>query len=282
MVEGPLAIRRSRSVAIWIILLIALVFTRTRRARNRDRDAAAPEPATTAGRYKPSVQEGLGASVAILLDQSGSMKDSPKRGGGGPKFAVARAALERVLAQTDSFVATQTGFPVNVGLYAFSGSVRRVLPIGPYDRDALKRALSELPPPTGATAIGDAMLAATTDLYSAGTIRKYLLVVTDGQNTDGRDPADAAREIQQRSEGAVRLFLVAFDVDAEKFGFVNDVHGTVLEARDAVALRASLDTLYRGRILAEAVDAGERLPAAADSTPRKPAPDTSVPPPRQR
>lgn len=237
---------------------------------------------TAPDRYKPTVQEGLGASVAILLDQSGSMKDPPRRGGGGPKFAVAREALERVLAQTDSFVATQSGFPVNVGLYAFSGSVRRVLPIKPYDRDALRQALSELPRPTGSTAIGDAMLAATSDLYSAGTIRKYLLVVTDGENTDGRDPADAAREIQQRSEGAVRLYLVAFDVDAEKFGFVNDVHGTVLEARDAVALRASLDTLYRGRILAEAVDAGERLPAPSDSAPRKPAPESSAPPPRQR
>jgi Mg-chelatase subunit ChlD len=277
-----LAIRRSRFTVFWIILLLALFFTRSRRARNRDRDDAAPAQSAATSRYKASVQEGLGASVAILLDQSGSMKDRPKSGGGGPKFAVARDALEQVLAQTDSFVATQTGFPVKVGLYAFSGSVRRMLPIAPYNREALKRALSELPRPTGSTAIGDAMLAATSDLYSAGTIRKYLLVVTDGQNTDGRDPADAAREIQQRSEGAVRLFLVAFDVDAEKFGFVNDVRGTVLEADNAVALRASLDTLYRGRILAEAVDAGERLPAAADSTPRKSAPDRPAPPPRQR
>jgi Mg-chelatase subunit ChlD len=277
-----LAIRRSRSIAIWILLLAALVFTRARRGRTRDREAATPQPAIADGRYKPSVQEGLGASVAILLDQSGSMKDPPKRGGGGPKFAVAREAIERVLAQTDSFVATQTGFPVNVGLYAFSGSVHRVLPIARYDRNALRQALSDLPRPTGSTAIGDAMLAATSDLYSAGTIRKYLLVVTDGQNTDGRDPADAAREIQQRSEGAVRLYLVAFDVDAEKFGFVSEVHGTVLEAQDAVALRASLDTLYRGRILAEAVDAGERLPAPLDSARRKPAPDSSAPPPRQR
>ena len=56
------------------------------------------------------------------------------------------------------------------------------------------------------------------------------------------------------------MYFVAFDVDAKKFGFLRDVHGEVLGARNGVALRASLDTIYRGKILAEAMDAGETLP----------------------
>lgn len=220
-------------------------------------------------RYRPTVQEGLGASVAILLDQSGSMEDAPERGGDARKYTIAREALGQVLAQTDSFVARQSGFPVNVGLYVFAKRVQRVLPIAAYNRVTLDSALSALPDPDGATAIGDAMAVAARDLYTAGTIRKYLLVVTDGENTEGRSPEDVAREIERRSEGAVRLYLVAFDVDKEKFGFVSEVRGTVLEARDAVALRASLDTLYRGRILAEAVDAGETLAIPRDSTIRR-------------
>jgi hypothetical protein len=95
--------------------------------------------------------------------------------------------------------------------------------------------------------------------HGSGTIRRNILVVTDGENNEGADPALVAAEIARRSEGAVRLFLVAFDVDAEKFGFVSQVRGTLVEAQNAVALRAGLDTLYRGRILAEAVDAGETL-----------------------
>jgi hypothetical protein len=227
-------------------------------------------------RYQPTVQEGLGASVAILLDQSGSMEDEPDSGDDRPKYVIAREALREVLAQTDSFVARQSGFPINVGLYVFAKRVSRVLPIAPYNRVAIDSALASLPDPDGATAIGDAMAVAVQDLYSAGTIRKYLLVVTDGANTDGRSPENVAREIQRRSDGAVRLFLVAFDIDKEKFAFVPAVRGTVLEARNAVALRASLDTLYRGRILAEAVDAGERLPAPPDSAPRD-----STPPARR-
>lgn len=252
-----------RLLAILIALAVILV-TRARRERGgSDSDSDRP---TTTERYAATVQEGLGASVAILLDNSGSMEEAPEDGGDGTKASIAREVLERVISQTDSFVVRQPGFPVNVGLYVFNKRVQRALPIGPYDRERFRQALADLEEPDGGTAIGDAMEAAVTDLYSAGTIRKYILVVTDGENTEGSEPAEIAREIEQRSEGAVRLFLVAFDVEGEKFSFVSDVRGTLVEARNAVALRAGLDTLYRGRILAEAVDAGETL---RDTVPRK-------------
>jgi hypothetical protein len=180
-----------------------------------------------------------------------------------PKYEVAREALEAVLASTDSFTARNPDFVVNVGLYRFASGVERLVEIRPYDRAVLSAALAGMPEPDGGTAIGDAMDAARADLYRAGTIRKYILVVTDGENTDGRSPEDVAREIARRSEGAVRQYFVAFDIDAENFAFVRDVQGLVLGAGNAAALRASLDTLYRGRILAEAVDAGETLPATA-------------------
>jgi hypothetical protein len=260
-------LRRLGSVCALLLSLGACADAGETSGEEADDDAASP--------YRPTVQEGLGASVAILLDQSGSMEDEPESGGDTPKYVIARDALGQVLAQTDSFVARQSGFPVNVGLYVFAGRVRQVLPIAPYDRVALDSALTALPDPDGSTAIGDAMATAVRDLYSSGTIRKYLLIVTDGENTDGRSPEAIAREIERRSEGAVRLLLVAFDVDKEKFGFVPEVRGTVLEARNATALRASLDTLYRGRILAEAVDAGETLPAPPDSARRDSLPPAS-------
>ncbi|MEP7347293.1 MAG: vWA domain-containing protein, partial [Gemmatimonadaceae bacterium] len=255
-----MARRTTRLLAI-LIALTVVFYSRAGFSRREQREESfAAADTTDQGRYKPTVQEGLGASVAILLDQSGSMKDTPDSGGETPKYVIARQAIQQVLAQTDSFVAQQTGFPINVGLYIFDSDVRNVLPIAPYNRDSLRAALEALPEPSGSTAIGDAMEQATHDLYGAGTIRKYLLVVTDGENTTGRKPERVAREVDRRSEGAVKLYLVAFDVDAAKFGFVNEVRGTVLEAHNAVALRASLDTLYRGRILAEAVDAGETQP----------------------
>jgi hypothetical protein len=269
-----------------MLIALGVVFvarTRSRRASLVGTPVGRPESSPAAvidtTPYRASVQEGLGASVAILLDQSGSMKDAPRSGGDRAKYRIAREALAQVLEQTDAFVARQPDFPVNVGLYVFARSVTNVLPIARYNRAALHAALESLPDPGGSTAIGRAMETAVGDLYRAGTIRKYLLVVTDGENTTGPRPEDVAREIERRSEGAVRLYLVAFDVDAGKFRFVNAVHGVALEARDGVALRANLDTLYRGRILAEAVDAGEKSPAAADTTKKLLLP-THLPPPR--
>jgi hypothetical protein len=271
-----MARRSGRLLPVFIAVGVVLFLARGNRTRRGGEEAAL---VADTSRYVASVQQGLGASVAILLDQSGSMKDAPASGGKERKYVIARRALAEVLAQTDSFVVRQPGFPVNVGLYTFDSDVETVLPIAPFDRLGLERALEQLRTPRGNTAIGEAMDVATADLYRSGTIRKYLLVVSDGENTSGREPDEVAREIARRSEGAVRIFLVAFDIDADKFSFVNEVRGTVIEARDALALRAGLDTLYRGRILAEAVDAGETLPYLdRDSSTRAvPAPDSSRP-----
>ena len=68
------------------------------------------------------------------------------------------------------------------------------------------------------------------------------------------------------------MYFVAFDIDADEFAFVREVRGEVVGASNGDALRARLDEIYRGKILSEALDAGETNPAAADSTSRKSAP----------
>ena len=88
--------------------------------------------------------------------------------------------------------------------------------------------------------------------------RKYLLVVTDGQNTSGRAPDDVARDIWHKSEGGVQIHFVAFDTSPEKFSFLQDVGGHVMTAANGESLRKTLDEVYQGKILAEAVGAGER------------------------
>jgi hypothetical protein len=97
-------------------------------------------------------------------------------------------------------------------------------------------------------------------LYRAGVFRKYILVVTDGENTSGRDPEQVAREIFRKSEGAVQIYFVAFDTSPAKFAFLRAVGGDVLGALSGPELRKALEEVYQGRILAEAIDAGEREP----------------------
>jgi Mg-chelatase subunit ChlD len=226
------------------------------RPRDRSADARASESPAT---YQAEVEEGLGAAVAILIDTSGSMNQEAP-GDSRPKYVVAREALETMLDATDAFVVKRPDFPIKIGIYGFSREVSTELSLQPYNRDAVRSALKRLDRPGGGTAIGDAMRAARPDLYRAGVFRKYLLVVTDGENTVGRSPDDVARDIFRKSEGAVQIYFVAFDTDPEKFAFLKDVGGDVIGAGDGAELRAGLDGIYQGKILAEAVDAGEREP----------------------
>jgi len=198
--------------------------------------------------YHASVEEGLGASIAILVDHSGSMSDEVD---GRAKWDVARDALVEMLTATDSFAAARPDYPVNVGVYLFSGDVEEVVPMGRYDGQSVRTALAAVRLPDGPTAIGDALYRAREALYGAGTFRKYIIVLTDGENTSGADPALVGEEIWIRSEHGVPMYFVAFDVDAEHFSFVKRVGGDVLPATGAENLRVALNEIYRGRILAE-------------------------------
>ena len=177
-----------------------------------------------------------------------------------PKAVVAREALEAMFAATEALVAKRPDFAVKVGIYSFSSDASTVLPIQAFDRAAIRDALARLPRPGGGTAIGEAMRTARPDLYRAGVFRKYLLVVTDGENTSGRSPDEVAREIFQKSEHGVQIYFVAFDTSADRFGFLQDVQGEVIGAGNGTELKKALDGIYQGRILAEASAVGEREP----------------------
>ena len=243
-------------LAIGAVLILTVACDSGRRSASGG-SAQPDDDAEPAAPYQAEVEEGLGAAVAILVDTSGSMKETAA-GEARPKHVVAREALEATLDATDGFAAGHPDFPIKVGVYSFSSSAANILPIQKYDRATVREALNRLPRPGGGTAIGEAMRSARPDLYRAGVFRKYLLVVTDGENTNGRSPDDVARDIFRKSEGAVQTYFVAFDTSPEKFAFLKDVGGDVIGAGNGAELRAALDDIYKGKILAEAVDAGER------------------------
>lgn len=239
-----------------LILVLALSLAAcdgSSRSRRLQHDDRSPAP------YQAEVEEGLGAAVAILIDTSKSMReDAP--GDSRPKAVVAREALEAMFEATESLIATRPDFAVKVGIYNFSSHASTVMPMQAFDRAAIRDALARLPRPGGGTAIGEAMLTARPDLYRAGVFRKYLLVVTDGENTSGRSPDQVAREIFQKSEQGVGIYFVAFDTSADRFAFLKEVKGDVIGAGNGPELKRALDEIYQGRILAEASTLGEREP----------------------
>jgi len=253
--------RRGGSPVGYLVLAAVLAFSLYQSSRRADRpeQAGTPARASESAPYQAEVEEGLGAAVAILVDTSGSMKEDPP-GESRPKHVIAREALETMLNATDAFVAKRPDFPIKIGIYSFASSPRELLPIQRYNRETVRAALANLPRPGGGTAIGDALREARPALYRAGVFRKYILVVTDGDNTTGRDPDDVARDIYRKSEGAVQIYFVAFDTSPVKFAFLKQVGGDVLGAGTGGELQAALEGVYQGKILAEAIDAGEREP----------------------
>jgi Mg-chelatase subunit ChlD len=254
-----MTLSRDTWIGLTVVSLMACMSACDSSRAGRSADTPPPRTVDSPATYQAEVEEGLGAAVAILIDTSGSMRDRAP-GDERPKYVIAREAVESMLDATDAFVAKRPDFPIKIGLYTFSSSVWMLQPIQPYDRNAVRVALANLRLPGGGTAIGDAMREARPDLYRAGVFRKYLLVVTDGDNTNGRPPDDVAREIFRKSEGAVQIYFVAFDTSPQKFAFLKDVGGDVIGAGGGDELRQALNGIYQGKILAEAPGAGEREP----------------------
>ena len=251
----------ARSAAVILLPLVSLIIACDGRRPDRSSDARGfsqrlESPAT----YQAEVEEGLGAAVAILVDTSGSMSEKAP-GDSRPKYVVAREALEKDARRHRRVRrAAARFFHQGRHLRFFQRRVARRC------RSSLTTATPSAPHWGGCAVPAAARRSerrcgtARPDLYRAGVFRKSLLVVTDGENTVGRSPDDVARDIFRKSEGAVQIYFVAFDTDPGRFAFLKDVGGDVIGAGDGAELSLGLDKIYQGRILAEAIDAGEREP----------------------
>lgn len=198
-----------------------------------------------------------GIAAVVLMDVSGSMADSVPDASGSPrpKIDIARDAARALVGQFASYAAAHAGEPVHVGLIEFSqrppSSAREVIPLSPADPARAADALAKLRP-DGGTPIGEAVIAAIHALDGSGLTRRHLLVITDGENTDGREPEDVMRVLARRPEQRrPSVYFVAFDVSASRFNAVREAGGLVLAAANAVELDETLGALLTGEILVE-------------------------------
>lgn len=205
---------------------------------------------------EPQSKEGLAA--AIVIDVSGSMKDKVDGHDGKRerKIDIARRAALDLVDQFARYAQDHQDETVQLGLYEFSRrrgdpDCRTILALGAPDRERAARALDGIEA-DGGTPIGQAMITAKLALDAAGLSRRHLLVVTDGENTDGIEPGRVTIGINKRPEvERPSIYFVAFDVAASRFDSVRDAGGLVLSASNANELNTTLDSLLRGSILVE-------------------------------
>ena len=199
----------------------------------------------------PSVVANLPAHGAVVLcvDTSGSMRSADVT----PSRAAAATAAVRAFVD---------GVPdgTRLGIVGFASAAGVVQPLST-DKETVRDAIAQIPPPNGGTAIGDALAAAARLLPSSG--RRAIVLITDGVNNLGANPLEVARAIG----------TLGIEIDTVGIGTTGSgafVPGTAKDASiDEDALRA-IAGLARGAY-ARADDAASlrgRLAALAASTTR--------------
>lgn len=205
-----------------------------------------------------SVERKEGTAAIILMDTSGSMRDSVTDSDGirRPKIVIARRAVVSAVERFNDFARKDAERPLLVGVYEFSArghspSCRRVLDLAAPDVAAAERAVEKMRP-EGDTPIGDAMIAAKRDLDATGFTHRHILVVTDGINNVGYSPGNVASAMARQTErDRVALYFIAFDVGESVFNEVKEAGGLVLGASNAIELNQTLDFILTGKILVE-------------------------------
>lgn len=241
---------------VLILLAVVAVFRRANQSDTSDDDSRSPSAIDTALTPAQAAPERDGLAAAILIDVSGSMEQPAGKGSGVAKIVSARRAAQDLVEQFARYADDHKGEPVLLGIYEFSTrsgqpDCREVMPMGPPDRARASAAIARMQP-KGGTPIGAAMVTGKLALDATGLSRRHMLVVTDGENTDGFTPEQVSAAIARRpSMEQPSIYFVAFDIAASRFDAVRNSGGLVLEAADARALNETLDNLLRGKILIE-------------------------------
>lgn len=248
-----------------VLLLAALFASRWMRERDAAPESSADEANDRRGEIARQLQGPAagdardGLAAIILFDVSGSMRDRVREEGarGEPKIEIARRAALDLVRRFDQYAREHPDQRVKVGVYEFSSrdgepSCRPVVPIAAPDAAAAETAMRRMRA-DGGTPIGDAMIAATRELRGTGLTRRHVLVVTDGENTDGFKPGDVAATLATLTGyDQPSLYFVAFDIGASRFDAVKQAGGLVLPAENAGELNQTLDYLLSDKILVEA------------------------------
>lgn len=201
-----------------------------------------------------------GVALGILYDTSGSMRDRVPNntGSASPKYVIANRALMAIVNQIETFTANRASGASNhldAGLFTFDqAGAKEVVKLGPFDPAAIRQWATDFKTPKGGTPLGNALRRVSQAVLNSPQPRKHVLVITDGMNTLGPDPAEVLPIINRRAESkhtTVFVHFIAFDVDAKVFDGVKKEGASVAAAADEKQLNSDIDFILQNQILLE-------------------------------
>lgn len=213
--------------------------------------AAADSPAETA---ENSV------ALAIVMDTSGSMQQSVLNQDKKPeaKYLVANRALLAIVNRLESFTTNQPAgksVKLETGLIIFTrGNSAVAIPLGPFDPPPLREWARRFNRPEGNTPLGLSLQLASQKLLASKANRKHVIIITDGENTSGPDPAIVLPQVQkeaERKQAFIGVHFIAFDIAAKVFDRVKANGATVLAAANETQLQNQLAFILENKVLLE-------------------------------
>lgn len=228
------------------------------------------EPGKVAVTQAPGAKNVNGA-VELILDASGSML---QKLGAVRRIDVAKQTLTKL---TSSTIPAGTPFAMRVfGREVDSCQTDLDVPVSPLNAAAVGQRIAALNAKNGAkTPIGASLAKVADDLKSVKGERLVVLI-TDGEETCGGDPAAEIEKLRQSGIGT-RVSIVGFALDdpqlASAFRRWSDLGGgAYFDAKDAAGLDRSLTAALRpgfevvnaqGQVLASGVVGGEAVSVPA-------------------
>jgi Ca-activated chloride channel family protein len=191
--------------------------------------------------------DGAPVSVAVefILDASGSMAG---RVDGEMKMEIARTAFNNAIAELDG-----TGAVASLRAYGFDDSVEKtpeascpntaLLTEFAADSSGQMRSAANGLSPYGYTPLASSLLAAGDDLSEVEAERRLIVLLSDGEETCGGDPVEAAQDLLDRDLD-LSTFVVGFDLAAEQASQMRAIAaaggGRYLDAPDAQTLQDTM------------------------------------------
>jgi hypothetical protein len=210
-------------------------------------------------------------AVELILDASGSML---QKLGSTRRIDIARQTLTKL---TSSTIPAGTPFALRVfGREVDSCQTDLDVPVGPLNPAAVAPRIAALNAKNGAkTPIGASLAKVAEDLKGVQG-EKLVVLITDGEETCGGDPAAEIDKLRKAGIGT-RVSIVGFALDdqqlASTFRRWSDLGGgAFFDAKDAAGLERSLDAALRpgfevvnaqGQVLVSGIVGGEPVSAPA-------------------
>lgn len=228
------------------------------------------QPGKIAVTQAPGAKNTSGA-VEIILDASGSML---QKLGGVRRIDIAKQTLTKL---TSTTIPAGTPFAFRVfGREVDSCQTDLDVPVSPLDPAAVKLRIAALNAKNGAkTPIGASLEKAADDLKSV-TGEKLIVLVTDGEETCGGDPAAAIAALRKGGI-TTRVSIVGFALDDQQLAstfrrWADAGGGAFFDAKDAAGLDKALTEALRpgfevisaqGQVLASGIVGGEAVKVPA-------------------